>query len=66
MDLSKVKVITKMLVPTNVAAIQRLLGLAQYLSKFLPHLSEITKPLQVLTQKDIAWTWESAQQEAFE
>ena len=29
-------------------------------------MSEITKPLRVLTQKDIAWTWESVQQEAFE
>ena len=33
------------------AAIQRLLGLAQYLSKFLPHLSDITKPLRELTQR---------------
>ena len=36
--------------PSDVTAVQRLEGLAQYLSKFLPHLSDITK-------KDVAWTW---------
>lgn len=52
--------------PTNIAAVQRLLGLAQYLSKFLPHLSDIMKPLRELTQKDIDWTWDHPQQEAVE
>ena len=52
--------------PNNVAAVQRLLGLAQYLSKFLPHLSDITKPLRLLTQKDVDWVWDSTHQEAFE
>ena len=64
-DLCKVQAILEMPMPTNVSAIQRLLGLTQYLSKFLPHLSDITKPLRVLTQKDIAWTWDQAQQQAF-
>ena len=50
--------------PQDVAAVQRLLGLAQYLSKFLPHLSDITKPLRELTQKDTVWVWGPAQQEA--
>ena len=48
-DPSKVAAIVEMPVPTNTAAIQRLLGMAQYLSKFLPHLSQITKPLRALT-----------------
>ena len=42
------------------------MGLAQYLSKFLPHLSDITKPLQELTQKDTTWVWDHPQQEALE
>jgi len=65
-DPSKVLAIREMPTPTNVAAVQRLLGMAQYLSKFLPHLSDITKPLRELTQKDIEWMWEGAQQAAFE
>ena len=40
--------------------------MSQYLSKFLPHLSQITKPLRALTQKDTEWLWESTQQLAFE
>ena len=63
-DPYKVQAIMKMPPPTDVAAVQRLLGLAQYLSKFLPHLSDITKPLRELTQKDTEWVWEQAQQDA--
>ncbi len=47
----KVQAIMEMPSPEDVAAVQRLLGLAQYLSKFLPHLSDMTKPLWELTQK---------------
>ena len=38
MDPAKVQAIKEMPAPRDVAAVQRLLGLAQYLSKFLPHL----------------------------
>ena len=65
-DPHKVQAIIEMPHPEDVAAIQRLLGLAQYLSKFLPHLSDITKPLQELTQKDTEWTWGTAQRSALE
>ena len=50
-DPHKVKAIADMPPSTDVAAVQRLLGLTQYLSKFLPHLAEMTKPLRDLTQK---------------
>ena len=52
--------------PTDKAGVQRLLGLAQYLSKFLPRLSDITKPLRELTQNEVEWTWETAQEEALD
>ena len=41
-DPSKVRAI-EMPPPKDVAAMQRLLGLAQYLGKFLPHLSDNTR-----------------------
>ena len=67
MDPSKVQAIKEMPTPKDVAAVQRLLGLAQYLSKFLPHLSDITKPLRLLTQKDVEWVlWDSTHQTALE
>ena len=65
-DPDKVRAITEMPVPKDIAAVQRLLGLSQYLSKFLPHLSDITKPLRELTQKETEWTWDSPQQEALD
>lgn len=65
-DPDKVRAIREMPPPTDVAAVQRLLGLTQYLSKFLPHLSDLTKPLRELTQKDVEWVWDHAQQHALE
>lgn len=57
-DPAKVKAIRDM------PGVQRLLGLAQYLSKFLPNLSDITKPLRELTQQDTEWCWDDAQNTA--
>ena len=65
-DPYKVQAIMEMPPPTDVAAVQRILGLAQYLSKFLPHLSDITKLLRELTQKDTEWDWGQAQQDSLE
>ena len=65
-DPDKVRAISEMPPPTDVAAVQRLLGLTQYLSKFLPHLSDLTKPLRELTQKDVAWVWDHPQQQALD
>ena len=35
--------------------------MVQYLSKFLPNLSDMTKPLRELTQQDVEWCWEDGQ-----
>ena len=63
-DPAKVKAIVDMPIPTDVAGVQRLLGLAQYLAKFMPHLSDITKPLRDLTRQDCEWMWHTTQQAA--
>ena len=65
-DPAKVQAIKEMPMPKNIAAVQRLLGLAQYLRKFLPHLSDIMKPLRDLTQKEVDWVWDHPQQEAMD
>ena len=44
------KAIVDMPNPTDVPGVQRLLGLAQYLAKFLPHLSDIT--IETTTRPD--------------
>lgn len=65
-DPHKVQAIMEMPQPEDVAAVQGLLGLVQYLYKFLPHLSDIAKPLQEWMQRDTEWTWGTAQQHALE
>ena len=65
-DPVKVRAIKEMPPPVDIAGIQHLLGLAQYLSKFLPHLSDMTKPLRELAQKDVEWTWDQPQKQALD
>ena len=65
-DPEKVRAITEMNAPTNVQELRRFLGMCNYLTKFLPKLTDITAPLRNLTKKDVAWTWSSAQQQAFD
>ena len=61
----KVKAITEMPAPVDVAGVRRFLGMVQYLSKFLPRLAELTRPLRELTQKDVIFTWQKSQEDAF-
>ena len=65
-DPHKVQAVLEMPPPRDISAIQCLLGLTQYLSKFLPHLSDITKPLRELTQKDVSWTWDHMRQQTLD
>ena len=60
------KAIVDMPNPTDVPGVQRLLGLVQYLVKFPPHLSDITKLLRDLTRNNAEWMWESSQQNAID
>ena len=43
--------------PMNVKSLQQLLGMVQYLSKFLPQLSTVTEPLRQLGHKGVEWKW---------
>lgn len=61
-DPAKVRAISEMPAPTKLESMQRLSGLAQYLSKFLPQLSDVTKPMRELTENDAQWTWGTAQE----
>ena len=45
-DPDKVKAILKMPKPADVAAVRRFIGFVNYLSKFLPRLSEVCEPLR--------------------
>ena len=65
-DPAKVKAILSMKKPDDVAAVQRLLGMVKYLSKFLSDLSQICEPIRRLTNKDVPWFWTKEQDVAFD
>uniref|UniRef100_A0A3B3XMK2 ribonuclease H n=1 Tax=Poecilia mexicana TaxID=48701 RepID=A0A3B3XMK2_9TELE len=64
-DKAKVNAITELEPPKNVSDLRRILGMIHYLGRYLPNLSEVTKPLNDLLKSDVTWTWDTAQEEAF-
>lgn len=65
-DPSKVEAITKMEPPPDKAGVERLRGTVNYLSKFVPRLAEVMRPINDLARPDTEWIWDSAQDKAFE
>ena len=63
-DPKKVEAITKMAAPQHPSEL-RFLGMVNQLSKFQPHIAELTKPLRDLLSTKNHWTWGEIQQEAF-
>ena len=51
--------------PEDKKGVQRLLGLVNYVAKFIPNLSEKTVPLKELLAKNMGWCWGEAQVEAW-
>lgn len=45
--------------------LQNVLGLAGYYRKFICDFTELVLPLSDLVRKQVAWTWEAEQQQAF-
>ena len=56
-DPNKIKAVVEMPSPTDVKGVQRFLGFVNYLSKFLPQLSDVCEPLRKLTVKGVEWCW---------
>lgn len=56
-DPEKVRAIMDMPNPTDAKGVQRLIGFANYLAKFMPHLSTVCEPLRRLLDKDTPWHW---------
>ena len=64
-DPDKSRAITAMTAPKNIQELRRILGLLNYLAKFLPHLADVVYPMQQLTKKDTPWNWSESQESAF-
>lgn len=64
-DPSKIQAITEYPAPTGPAALQRFLGMANYLAKFLPNHSQLTASLRALLKDDTEWQWTTMHDKAF-
>ena len=65
-DPAEVKANHSMTKANDVAAVQRLMGMVKYLSKFLVDPSQICEPITRLTHKDVPWFWTKEQDIAFD
>ena len=65
-DPKKDEAIAKMNTPKDKEELQRFLGMATYLSKFIPNMSQTAAPLRSLLEKDIEWHWEDSQELTFQ
>jgi hypothetical protein len=64
-DPSKVKAIVDMNAPSDKDGIDRLRGMVNYLSRFMPRLSAVMQPINILSHKDALWSWGPEQDQAF-
>ncbi|KAI2648690.1 Transposon Ty3-G Gag-Pol polyprotein [Labeo rohita] len=64
-DTNKVRAITELPCPTNLTELRQVLGMVNYLGKFLPGLSSVLHPMTELLKGDTVWTWGVAQTQAF-
>jgi hypothetical protein len=65
-DPKKTAAITEMPQPTNTKELRRFLGMVNQLSRFTPHVAELSKPLRDLLSSKKVWLWSSAQEQAFQ
>lgn len=65
-DPSKVEAISNLTKPTDVTGVRWILGMTNYLAKFLPNLSDVSEPLRQLTRKENDFSWSKIHDKAFE
>ena len=64
-DPKKVSAIVNAKAPENASEVRSLLGMTNYLSRFIPHYADLTADLRSLTKKDTPWTWTKTHDEVF-
>jgi hypothetical protein len=65
-DPAKIRAVTEMPPPADKTGLQRLLGMTNYVAKFISHYSEKTEVLRSLLHKDAEWCWLEQHQKAFQ
>ena len=65
-DSTKIQGIQEMPTPSSKQDVKRLLGMANYLQRFAPNLSEVTAPLRNFLKEDNQFLWDAAQERSFQ
>ena len=65
-DPEKIEAIVNMSEPENATEVRSLLGMAQYVSRYIAEYATITAPLRALAKKETPWQWSDEQQHAFD
>ncbi|RVE40198.1 hypothetical protein evm_015152, partial [Chilo suppressalis] len=63
-DNIKLKAVRDMPLPHDRPSLERFLGMVNYLSKFIPHYSELALPFRSLLKKDTIWYWDETHDQA--
>lgn len=63
-DPDKVKAIQALAAPSNIKELRRMLGMVNYLTRFLPHVQTVIQPLNILLSSKFVWQWGAEQEEA--
>ena len=64
-DLERIEAIQSLPAPENITELQEFLGIATYMSSFVPRLSHHTATLRELLKQDVEFTWTETHQEEF-
>ena len=61
----RIEAIKSMKSPTNVKVLRRIVGMINYLGRFIPNLASIIQPMTDLLKSSNAWYWDSKQEKSF-
>ncbi|XP_016139457.1 uncharacterized protein K02A2.6-like [Sinocyclocheilus grahami] len=64
-DPEKVRAIRDLSKPQNLTELKLMLGMINYLCRYLPHSTTVLQPLNELLRDDRVWRWYKSQEEAF-
>ena len=65
-DPAKTSSITEAARPANASDVRSLLGMAQYVARFIPKFATIVSPLRELTKQDVNWCWDQRCETAYQ
>ena len=65
-DPKKIQVIKQMQAPSTKPELQSFIGMINYLSQFVPSMSDLTTPLRKILKGDVLFQWTDSHEEAFQ